>query len=80
MVLKIRRGQGTIIAVMMTFLAIMFFYAIWPAAASMISSGENASNMTGSSLLISELLGTFIILGILISFIVYVIPQRTQGY
>jgi uncharacterized membrane protein (DUF373 family) len=71
-----KRGQLSIMGIMMVFIMLIVYTALRPALVDVISN----AGLTGTEGLIGDLFPTLILLGILGSLVLYLWPQRTQGY
>ncbi len=67
-----RRGQLTIVGLFMTFIALVVFIALYPILADVISN----SGIGGLPRFLLDLFPLFFVIGILMSFIIYVYPSR----
>ena len=70
-----RRGQLTIVGVIMTFIALVAFIALAPVLIDLISN----SGITGTEKTLLDFFPTLILLGIILGAYVYFAPTRTQG-
>lgn len=75
-----KKGQFTIVALVMTFVAIIVFVALYPVLNSFITDFLAESEDATLNMVV-QLLPFFIVIAILMGFLWYVIPQRqTVGY
>jgi len=73
---KAKRGQLSIMGILMVFIMLIVFIALRPALVQVISDAA----LTGTEGIIADLFPTLLLLGILGSLVLYIWPQRTQGY
>lgn len=74
------KGQFTIVAMIMTFIAIIVFIAFYPVLNSFITDFLAESDDATLNMVV-QLLPFFIVTAIIMGFLWYVIPQRqTVGY
>ena len=69
------RGQLTIVGIILIFVAVIVFVAIYPALSHTIEGFTNDSSDTMLNILVN-LIPVFIVLGIIISLFMYVSPYR----
>lgn len=73
--MKNMKGQFTIVALVMTFVAIIVFIAIYPVLNTFIQQFLAESEDATLNMLV-QLLPFFILLGIVLGIIFYIVPQR----
>ena len=71
-------GQMTIIGIIMSFIAILFFVALTPVATQMIAVGMNATNDSTVQMLL-PIMWVTVGFGILVTIIMYTTANRPQG-
>lgn len=71
-----KRGQLSIMGIMMVFVTLVVYMAFRPALIEIIST----MGLTGADKLIADLIPFIMLIGILASLVLYIWPQRTQSY
>ena len=76
-----RRGQMTIIGVMMVLVTIIFLAVVSPILYNFVSmiSGNATANGDSSTAAISSSLPTFLALGVLVGIVIYSVAGRGRG-
>lgn len=69
-----KKGQFTIIGIILVFISLVTFLALEPALSEVIDD----ANMTGSAGLMADLFPFFFLAGILITLLMYTQPGRQQ--
>jgi uncharacterized BrkB/YihY/UPF0761 family membrane protein len=73
--LRAHRGQLGVIGIVMTFVGLVVLIALMPVMSTLISD----AHLTGMEGMLLGLIPSFLFIGLLISLILYVYPQRDQG-
>lgn len=71
-------GQATIIALLLTFMAVVMFSGLSPAIIDVVNTTSNLAGIDNTTTSVIQLILPMMALGILIGFIMYIAPGRRE--